>query len=57
MRLESLIDDELQRRADVVFEDEIECDGCTRICYEDEMQPDPTENSTSLYCPDCMETE
>ena len=45
------IDNELQRRADILFEDEEFCDSCGRIEYADKMQID----RGCYYCKECME--
>ena len=55
IRLDAWIEDELQRRADVEEALKIECYGCARAFYEEDLTPEIFMGSVYHYCDDCTE--
>ena len=54
-RIDTWIEDELQRRADVEEKLKIECYGCARDYYEEDLTPEIFMGSVYHYCDDCTE--
>ena len=54
-RTEAWIEDELQRRADVEEELKIQCYGCARDFYEEDLTQEIFIGCVHHYCDDCTE--
>ena len=50
MLFEEWIDDELQRRSDILFDDEDFCDCCGRITYADQLE----KINQEWHCEECL---